>query len=232
MRNYEKSASVARMLGVDPALAKIAINTAKSSFSSLLPLAMRKIAINGILDAGLSTLALLSKPGYILGDVRVRLVQRMVNRKESLPLLFPKEDIDFDYRASIPSNHDAKSFNEASFTRPLLRVGGRVPHCWLLLAPTPSYPRSFLLSGAASADTTEAPGQTGIPSKYFALSSVSLCGLSHPHTTDSEATFSSSLPKVRDSTYLTYIYIYHLRLSSEYLTMYSTSFDSFKYVIH
>ena len=194
MRNYEKSASVARMLGVDPALAKIAINTAKSSFSSFLPLSMRKIAINGILDAGLSTLALLSKPGYILGDVRVKLVQRMVNRKESLPLLFPTEDIDFDYRASVPLKHG--NGNEAAFTRPLLRVGGRVPHCWLLLAPPSSFSRSFILSGAASTDTPESPGQPCIPSNYYALSSVSLCGLSHPQPSTEDSQASYSLPKV------------------------------------
>ena len=143
------------MLGVDPALAKIAINTAKSSFSSLMPLSMRKVVINSILDMGLSTLALLAKTGYVLGDVRVKLVQRLVESKGSLPLIFPKEDIDFDYSTVISptvssSDHktEVKSDNQVTssslvdrmfgsgsrtdkeVTLPILRQGGRIPHCW------------------------------------------------------------------------------------------------------
>lgn len=173
-------------MGVDPALAKIAINTANSSISSLLPLSVRKVAINGILDAGLSTLGLLAKPGYVLGDVRVKMVQRMTRRKESLPLIFPREDLDFDYSVQVPQSPKAKSFKEsifggsadAEFEQPLLRVGGKIPHSWLYLRH-PSLPSSA--NGTAGGSQLHNPSSSSAVSspQSSLLSSVSLCGLTH-----------------------------------------------------
>jgi hypothetical protein len=209
MRNYEKSALVARLLGVDPALAKIAINTAKSSVSSLVPLSVRKIAINGILDAGLSTLALLAKPGYVLGDVRVKMVQKMISRKESLPLIFPREDLNFDYSIPVTHSPKAKSLKEsifgsstdANFSQPLLRVGGKTPHSWLSLRH-PSLPPSNV-----TADDSQLHGPSSLsasaPPQASLLSSVSLCALIHQYYSTLDAQGSSSAqgiklaPKVR-----------------------------------
>jgi hypothetical protein len=198
MRNYEKSALVARLLGVDPALAKIAINTAKSSVSSLVPLSVRKVAINGILDAGLSTLALLAKPGYVLGDVRVKMVQRMMSRKESLPLIFPREDLDFDY--SIPVTHSQKvkslkdsifgSSSDAEFSQPLLRVGGKTPHSWLSLRHPSLPPSNVTADGSHLHDPSSS--STSPPPKASLLSSVSLCGLTHRYYSTLDAQGSSS----------------------------------------
>ena len=199
MRNYEKSASVARLLGVDPALAKIAISTATASFSSYMPLSMRKIAINGILDLGLSTLALLAKPGYVLGDVRVKLVQRMVARKESLPLIFPKEDIDFDYCAASVPEQKVKTFKErvfgssvdSEFNEPLLRVGGKAPHCWLFVTqPTPFLSTKICQATSSyHTATTDQSSPITSTSHHAVISTVSLCGLTHNNpTATSEAT--------------------------------------------
>lgn len=209
MRNYEKSASVARLLGVDPALAKIAINTAKSSVSSLVPLSVRKVAINGILDAGLSTLALLSKPGYVLGDVRVKMVQRMMARKESLPLIFPLEDLDFDYCIPVTQSHKAKSLKEsifgsstdADFSQPLLRVGGKAPHSWLSLRHPFLPPSNVTADGSQRHDPSYSSAST--PPQPSLVSSVSLCGLTHSYYSsldakgDSRARVTNSDPKVR-----------------------------------
>jgi hypothetical protein len=81
LQNYEKSASVARILGVDPKLAKIAIGTA--NFADFVPLSIRKVAVNSIFDVGLSTLSMLKKPS-LFGDIRVNMVQRMVDKKVCL----------------------------------------------------------------------------------------------------------------------------------------------------
>lgn len=206
MRNYEKSASVARLLGVDPALAKIAINTATASFSSYMPLSMRKIAINGILDIGLSTLGLLAKPGYVLGDVRVKLVQRMISRKESLPLIFPTEDIDFDYSTASAPEQKAKSFKErvfgsnvdSVFNEPLLRVGGKAPHCWLFVTqPTPFL--STKICQATSSYHSLATNHTissPSASHHAVISTISLCGLTHNNPT---ATVTSTSDISQDS---------------------------------
>ena len=199
MRNYEKSALVARLLGVDPALAKIAINTAKSSVSSLVPLSVRKVAVNGILDAGLSTLALLAKPGYVLGDVRVKLVQRMMARKESLPLIFPREDLDFDYSIPVTQSQKAKGLKEtifgstaeAEFSHPLLRVGGKTPHSWLFLRH-PSLPPSNVIADGGSQLHDLSSSSASAPPQPSLLSSVSLCGLTHRYYSSLEAQRDSS----------------------------------------
>ena len=204
------------MLGVDPALAKIAINSAKSSFSSLMPLSMRKVVINSILDMGLSTLALLAKTGYVLGDVRVKLVQRLVESKGSLPLIFPKEDIDFDY-STVASSTKVDSDNkkgkekgkekgnsqvplpslvdrmfgssgviDKDFTLPLLREGGRIPHCWFY-SPLPSSSPSANTSShmAAGVISNSIPpiefghGRSGLGNDQLIFSSVSLSAFAH-----------------------------------------------------
>ena len=200
------------MLGVDPALAKIAINSAKSSFSSLMPLSMRKVVINSILDMGLSTLALLAKTGYVLGDVRVKLVQRLVESKGSLPLIFPKEDIDFDYSTVISStkvDSDKKKGKEKGnsqiplpslvnrmfgtsgriekeFTLPLLREGGRIPHCWFYSPLSSSSPSANTSSHmAAGVISNSIPpiefghGRSGLGNDQLIFSSVSLSAFAH-----------------------------------------------------
>eukprot|EP00596_Hydrurales_sp_CCMP1899_P000793 CAMPEP_0119044178 /NCGR_PEP_ID=MMETSP1177-20130426/29244_1 /TAXON_ID=2985 /ORGANISM="Ochromonas sp, Strain CCMP1899" /LENGTH=547 /DNA_ID=CAMNT_0007013807 /DNA_START=399 /DNA_END=2039 /DNA_ORIENTATION=- len=198
LQNYEKSASVARMLGVDPRLAKIAIGTATAV--DFVPLSIRKVAINSIFDVGLSTLSMLKKPS-LLGDIRVNMVQRMVDKKASLPLIFPNEDINFEYtskdvlnRCPNPTrvqkafkdkvfepeldNHGLKDVNNKEFTRPLLRIGGRVPHCW------------FAVTSQSNRVHEE---------KLSIISSVSLLGLLHESLNTVEEldlATKSTLPKV------------------------------------
>jgi hypothetical protein len=198
MINYEKSASVARVLGVDPVLAKIAIDAAKAS-SYILPLPLRKLAINTILDTGLSTLALLAKPGYALGDVRINLLQRIMDKKQSLPLVFPSQDIDFAY-----AKDDGKTGkeNDIKFSRPLLRVGGRIPHCW------------FSVNNSAVSNNVDSLEKEGMST----VSSVLLPGLLHCRSTTTSAILtednrSSLIPKVTYGSLICSTLISHHKLS-------------------
>lgn len=146
MENYEKSASAARVLGVDPNLAKLAVKVATSFPSGgLIPMSVRSAALKAALSTGLSTLKWLGQPGNPLGDVRVNALQSLVQRGKSLPLVFPKEDIDFAYATGAlvnanPMTPPSSSKNRGSssssspssgYTPPELRVGTRIPHCWL-----------------------------------------------------------------------------------------------------
>ena len=213
MENYEKSASVARMLGVDPVLAKIAIDTAKSSFSSLMPLSMRKVVVNTILDVGLSTLALLARPGVVLGDVRVGMVKRTVDKKQSLPLIFPAADIDFDYSVKATSTTSSSSKSMAQrifgspsvlkeFTAPLLREGGRVPHCWFFspseLSPLGGYSPHEESTANSSVDRSK-PNQDRIQDltdDQSITSSVSLSAFLNSNRMANATDPGSLIPKV------------------------------------
>lgn len=129
MRNYDKSALAARLLGVDPSVAKTAINTFNTSIaSSLLPLTIRSMAVNAMVSTGLSTLKYL-KNDY---DIRTVLLKNMINSGKSLPLIFPEEDIGFQYQQGcvIYTTNNANK-NVEFETISDLRIGGRVPHCWL-----------------------------------------------------------------------------------------------------
>jgi hypothetical protein len=139
MRNYDKSALAASLLGVDPSIAKTAINTFNSSImSSLLPLSMRSAAVNTMVTTGLSTLKYL-KNDY---DIRTILLKNMINSGKSLPLIFPKEDIGFQYDQGCVLNSNTKTTTNNTTTNntndieliSTLRVGGRIPHCWLRIS--------------------------------------------------------------------------------------------------
>lgn len=130
LQNYEKSAFVARYLGVDPTLAKLAVDTAK-----LLPNAVGKAAVLRALKLGLSTLQFIGIPGHPLGDVRVNAVKKIISENKSLPLLFPNEDLNFAYdsiKEGHASNQQQRKDRSKSFECSL-NIGARVPHCWFRL---------------------------------------------------------------------------------------------------
>jgi 2-polyprenyl-6-methoxyphenol hydroxylase-like FAD-dependent oxidoreductase len=141
MRNYAKSAAVARALGVDPSLASAAVGAASSSVSSFLaPESVRTGIVKAALQTGLLPLRTLRSEGSF-GDVRVRLVERLYNRGDMLPLIFPKEDIDFCYNSGAvdsdcvgtASKADLAAKSDSSdYELPRLRAGARMPHCWVV----------------------------------------------------------------------------------------------------
>lgn len=203
------------MLGVDPVLAKIAINTV--TLADFMPLSMRKLAVNSILNAGMSTLSMLKNSGSVLGDVRVKMIQRMVDKKASLPLIFPNEDINFDYPTTIlnrgvnpakafkdnvfdyelDNNTGLKDVDNREFTRPLLRVGGRIPHCWFAVTSLPNSVEGITGLGNEGRDDRSVAGE-----KLAITSTVSLSGLLHSSFSSEEIlqgqiVSKPSLPKVR-----------------------------------
>lgn len=134
MANYKKSITSARLLGVDPVLAKAAL----ASVSLLpVPFAARRTAVNALLDAGLSTLSWLKDGSNVLSELRVRALQAQVDRGSSLPLLFPAEDIGFAYQDchELPGQAEVKMVDCTSHH---LRVGARIPHVWMRLITSSS----------------------------------------------------------------------------------------------
>ena len=102
LHNYSKSASAARALGVDPALARLAVRDVAGSAlaQTLLPFTLRKRAVLAALNTGLSSLAWLegwAQPGNWTGRLRVRALQMLAKEGQTLPLIFPEEDLGFVY---------------------------------------------------------------------------------------------------------------------------------------
>ena len=131
LKNYEKSALVARTLGVDPFLAYILISSSISSFNPLkyiLNFDIQKNIINNIFKTGLYQLKWLKNWELnILGKSRIIKLQNIINSGESLPLLFPKEDVLFSYLTK--NLNDNKNINHNNSE---IQVGSRIPHCWFL----------------------------------------------------------------------------------------------------
>lgn len=131
LENYEKSCTSARLLGVDPVLAKLAV----SSVSAIpyLPFKAKKIAVNAALSTGLSTLKWLKNDSNGVSELRVKALQSQIKQGNSLPLIFPKEDIDFQYshRDSllIPFG-DKLALSMVGGPSSMLRIGARIPHVW------------------------------------------------------------------------------------------------------
>lgn len=159
LANYDKSCASARLLGVDPALAAIAVKMGDKM--PLVPWAARKAAVNGLLDTGLAPLRLLRHPvseggvgrlGILaLSELRVAALKSQVDNGESLSLLFPQDDLDFCYGGDTnPPAGVSLRLNGSSGGGPstVLRVGARVPHVWLrLVSPAISLNPSSSVDG-------------------------------------------------------------------------------------
>ncbi len=144
LQNYEKSEKVARSLGVDPKLAHLGLSAAQAA--SIVPFSLRKKVVQQALATGLASLAFLSEArrGHPLGQFRVDAVARMVDEGESLPLLFPEQDLFTPY-ASPPEDLDHLGSTARGSTGTSLHVPsrvdlgvlgtvvpyGRFPHLWL-----------------------------------------------------------------------------------------------------
>ena len=158
VRNYESTAATARILGADPVLAHLVVTMGQiampqqqqqssSSSSSLSPSPFRKGAVLSLLRMGQSTLGWLAEgsSNNWSGAIRRRALQLWMGRGNSLPLVFPAEDLHFCYREGAvvkrTSNDGAvvKGTSDRIFVAPddqidsacNLQIGSRIPHCWL-----------------------------------------------------------------------------------------------------
>mmetsp|Transcript_12734 Transcript_12734/g.21326 ORF Transcript_12734/g.21326 Transcript_12734/m.21326 type:complete len:561 (+) Transcript_12734:2561-4243(+) len=178
LHNYGLSAATARALGLDPALASHLVRAATAIGGTTTTSAgegaastdsdkynsaawwvapswgLRRAAVLRALELGRSSLASLqnweSGKGGILAKLRVQALQSLVARGESLPLVFPKHDLEFTYdrgalvrsqdsvRISSSSSSNSTSNSSSGFSGTSLRVGRRIPHCWLELLAHPS----------------------------------------------------------------------------------------------
>ena len=144
IKNYKKSEKIARALGVDPKLAQLGLSAAQAA--SIVPFSLRKKIVQNALATGLASLAFLSEArrGNPLGEFRVEAVARMVNNGDSLPLLFPEEDLFTPYASTHLDTTGSESNTLVSGGRRLDRCSrvdlgslgtvvpcGRFPHLWL-----------------------------------------------------------------------------------------------------
>jgi hypothetical protein len=138
-RNYGLTAGLARVLGVDPDLAAAAVSASNSSVSSFVPFSVRRAGVLKALQTALYSLKWLKDwRTNVLGGLRVRALQHLIDTGKSLPLIFPEQDLGTVYRAGAL----VKAENSGQQTKPFrgvqLRVGCRIPHCWLTPCTLPS----------------------------------------------------------------------------------------------
>lgn len=137
IRNYGLTASMARVLGVDPDLAAAAVQASDSSLGkALVPFSVRRAGVLRALQTGLFSLKWLQDwQSNVLGGVRVRALQHLIDTGKSLPLIFPEQDLGTVYTkgALVPEsrNRVRPSSRGAAFKGVQLQAGGRIPHCWM-----------------------------------------------------------------------------------------------------
>lgn len=169
VRNYESTAATARILGADPLLANLVVTMGQfamppppqqqqQSSSSSSPSPFRKGAVLSLLRMGQSTLGWLAEgTSNWSGAIRRRALQHWMDRGNSLPLIFPAEDLHFRYRDGAVvvkkkgTNDDGRtSMVPDSASCNLLQIGSRIPHCWLALSPYYSSSSSSTLNKDSS----------------------------------------------------------------------------------
>lgn len=135
IKNFDKSSAASAALGLDRDMAALALSTANSSLSqATVPFTLRKQGFLLAIQAGLSSLSLLSNwNNNLYGKMRVKALQDLVAGNQSLPLIFPKEDLGFTYSTATAEAVEQVPTLRSHWWRYVL-VGQRMPHYWLRLA--------------------------------------------------------------------------------------------------
>ena len=141
LQNYNRSVHAARILGVDPLVAHSIVEIASSSIASvMMPSLVRKVAVQTIMSGGLASLRLLRKSGgptdFVVRRLKEYVSGNEVGSGKGLPLIFPAEDLLFSYTHGAliqPKNNkfDKESSTHHDHVSDVLKIGKRIPHCWL-----------------------------------------------------------------------------------------------------
>ncbi len=135
--NFEKTAKVSAILGVNPKHAEAVLWSVRSM--PLLPESAKSVLVESALRAGQYQLALLREPNAI-GDMKLRLFNReLMTSGGGLKLIFPEYDIFFRYHnardleslckdARVPQK---RILNEPTESKRFVETGARFPHIWL-----------------------------------------------------------------------------------------------------
>jgi len=144
VRNYQSTAATARILGADPVLADLVVNIGQfASPKTSNPSKFARGVVLSVLRMGQSTLGWLaegegSSNWFMSGTIRRQALQHWMSRGNSLPLIFPDEDLHFRYRdgALVKDASNRTSMPASDADASILQLGSRIPHCWLTVSLT------------------------------------------------------------------------------------------------
>lgn len=132
VQNFEKTLLIPRALGLD-------LNTANllSRWMSRIPgpRGLKHVCFHAAMKLGLKQIDWL-KSNYSIGRYRRRALRRIFEdaKLKTLQLLFPGQDLGFAYKEGWLAGRDkfgANQFDPLTF-KPALKLGGRMPHFWLV----------------------------------------------------------------------------------------------------
>jgi 2-polyprenyl-6-methoxyphenol hydroxylase-like FAD-dependent oxidoreductase len=130
VRNFKKTVAVARAVGLDWDVARLA-DWALGRIPA--PGAFKRRVFDGALRLGLAQVDLLKTANIVAARRRVRLKRLFDNAHRNLRLLFPALDFGVVYASDRPADRAPAGADlpDALAYRPRLQVGGRLPHFWL-----------------------------------------------------------------------------------------------------
>eukprot|EP00878_Enallax_costatus_P040428 GHUV01046658.1.p1 GENE.GHUV01046658.1~~GHUV01046658.1.p1 ORF type:complete len:242 (-),score=74.61 GHUV01046658.1:239-964(-) len=150
--NWQEAIRVPQALGLDPQAASL-VNQLVSG--APLPSVLGRWVLDSALAAGRGLAAAVS-------PLRKSALQQILKSGQSLRLQFPREDLGFVYTqgaiaaaagepGSSTAGGSSSSRDRGSRFVPSTIVGGRLPHCWLLLHDAQGNPQKVSFSNAHAA---------------------------------------------------------------------------------
>lgn len=121
MRNYTRSLRVPRALGLYAEEAKSLTQT-----TAAIPIPAPKGLLTSMLALGRRPLRSLEEVGQPYGAACLAKARKVLQDGAGLPLLFPQDDLGFQYH-----RRDQLAGEDKCSSLALIRVGGRLPHIWL-----------------------------------------------------------------------------------------------------
>ena len=134
VRNYQRGLKPASALGLERGQLSVLTGAlASAPLEAMVPLWLRRTALDAAMHAGRSAHLGISAAPF--GGGRIEALRRVVEGREALPLLFPRHDLGYEYRASsaIARSSDggaaaARDLGDDAHYVPSTRPGARFPH--------------------------------------------------------------------------------------------------------